>query len=212
MGSETEQDKPSCRICFHSKISKANPLITPCECKGSMAFVHLSCLTRWMRMNPANNNNQCELCLTNYQILEHSSLEIIPSENKSNVFVLRFPFILSLCLHYIWIYHGSFLNRDFKINTFHGGLYLAYQWIFQFLYLILFLRERYIKNPDMYWQEYKKVSYFLYFMIYLTLLICLHSEMYVAGPILNLYIGGIWNLHVNALRNINKRILLDDSN
>ncbi len=41
---------PTCRFCLleedTSTIHK-NPLISPCDCKGSLKYVHLDCLTRW---------------------------------------------------------------------------------------------------------------------------------------------------------------------
>lgn len=33
-----------CRICFEEDLGKENPLISPCNCSGSMKFVHLKCL------------------------------------------------------------------------------------------------------------------------------------------------------------------------
>eukprot|EP00347_Sterkiella_histriomuscorum_P020981 403335720 len=52
-----EQSMPSkeCRICFSPK----DTLIQPCNCKGSMAYVHPHCLKRWLQ---SKNTMQCELC------------------------------------------------------------------------------------------------------------------------------------------------------
>lgn len=36
-----------CRICFEEDLGSKNPLISPCNCSGSMKFVHLRCLQRW---------------------------------------------------------------------------------------------------------------------------------------------------------------------
>ena len=36
-----------CRICYDSG-EESNPLIAPCKCSGSMQYVHLSCLRKWM--------------------------------------------------------------------------------------------------------------------------------------------------------------------
>ena len=36
-----------CRICYDSG-DESNPLIAPCKCSGSMQYVHLSCLRKWM--------------------------------------------------------------------------------------------------------------------------------------------------------------------
>ena len=41
-----DSDERMCRYCFDDE----GPLISPCNCKGGQAFVHLSCLRRWQRM------------------------------------------------------------------------------------------------------------------------------------------------------------------
>lgn len=46
-----------CRICFDD--NKEEPIITPCLCKGSVAFVHTSCLEKWLA---ESNTSSCELC------------------------------------------------------------------------------------------------------------------------------------------------------
>ncbi|KAE8751979.1 hypothetical protein FOCC_FOCC001142, partial [Frankliniella occidentalis] len=46
-----------CRICQNS--SSLERLISPCNCKGSLAYVHLSCLERWLNQS---GRTYCELC------------------------------------------------------------------------------------------------------------------------------------------------------
>lgn len=46
-----------CRICFDD--NKDEPIITPCHCKGTVAFVHRSCLEKWLA---ESNTTSCELC------------------------------------------------------------------------------------------------------------------------------------------------------
>lgn len=76
---EIKSGEPSfcCRICLKesfNNISEENPLISPCKCSGSMKFIHLKCLNKWMKskMNTDNyncitllwKNFECELCKT----------------------------------------------------------------------------------------------------------------------------------------------------
>ncbi|KAJ8708404.1 hypothetical protein PYW07_010529 [Mythimna separata] len=49
-----------CRICMTRGRER---LISPCNCKGSMANVHLSCLERWLNQV---GRNHCELCGFSY--------------------------------------------------------------------------------------------------------------------------------------------------
>lgn len=46
-----------CRICYDN--NKDEPIITPCRCKGTVAFIHRSCLETWLA---ESNTTKCELC------------------------------------------------------------------------------------------------------------------------------------------------------
>lgn len=54
-----------CRICHTNTANEA--LISPCNCKGSMAYVHLSCLERWLNQS---SRSYCELCKYHYNAIE----------------------------------------------------------------------------------------------------------------------------------------------
>lgn len=66
-------DEPQCRICFEGACSDNDPLISPCLCSGSIAFVHLRCLSRWITIS---NNTHCNMCGANYTF--------IPRNNEKN--------------------------------------------------------------------------------------------------------------------------------
>ncbi|EAN31709.2 RING-variant domain protein [Theileria parva strain Muguga] len=73
----TENLENTCRICLCNDDG-SGPLITPCKCKGSLTYVHLSCIRSWIkgRLNcyaeGAPNTSffwqklTCELCGTLY--------------------------------------------------------------------------------------------------------------------------------------------------
>ncbi|KAF5301200.1 hypothetical protein FQR65_LT08935 [Abscondita terminalis] len=46
-----------CRICYDGDKDEA--IITPCRCKGTVAFVHRTCLEKWLA---ESNSTSCELC------------------------------------------------------------------------------------------------------------------------------------------------------
>jgi len=52
----------TCKICWES--SAVNGLITPCDCTGTMKFVHAACLTNWMFLK---DNDTCEVCKATIQ-------------------------------------------------------------------------------------------------------------------------------------------------
>jgi len=70
----SHQDADSCRICYDSidELTK-NPLVSPCNCTGSMKLIHLNCLREWINsyktvQETPNSRSyfweqlKCELC------------------------------------------------------------------------------------------------------------------------------------------------------
>ena len=65
----------ACRICLEKSEGEENPLLTPCKCAGTMKFIHLKCLQKWLRGRTVMKQNSvsttiiykslsCELCKT----------------------------------------------------------------------------------------------------------------------------------------------------
>ena len=48
--SKLEKKKRVCRICYleEDENNKENPLVQPCTCTGSVKFIHLDCLRKWV--------------------------------------------------------------------------------------------------------------------------------------------------------------------
>ncbi|CAK0896035.1 unnamed protein product, partial [Prorocentrum cordatum] len=73
---ETELAQTLCRICLLEGPGEGDPLITPCQCKGSIEYVHLGCLRHWIRgrLNLSDSSGgsyfyrplPCELCKAVY--------------------------------------------------------------------------------------------------------------------------------------------------
>lgn len=64
----------TCRICYEEG-TVAMPLVSPCDCKGSVEFQHKHCLTQWIETSLMEN---CELCKVKYDSVAFS-LEVIPA-------------------------------------------------------------------------------------------------------------------------------------
>uniref|UniRef100_A0A914CJA0 RING-CH-type domain-containing protein n=1 Tax=Acrobeloides nanus TaxID=290746 RepID=A0A914CJA0_9BILA len=56
-----ETDIPICRICMDGE--QPSDLISPCDCRGSMSFVHRHCLDQWYAMR---RNESCDTCYCKY--------------------------------------------------------------------------------------------------------------------------------------------------
>ena len=93
-----------CRICYLEEESSENPLIQPCECSGSMKYIHLDCLKRWLYTSifikiESNNDSclylkkpaECELCKTKYpDIIFHNGkfYEILDFQNDFDDYLI----------------------------------------------------------------------------------------------------------------------------
>jgi hypothetical protein len=87
-GGEKDLESTLCRICLLEGPGEDDPLITPCQCKGSIEYVHLGCLRHWIRgrLNLSDNASgsyfyrplACELCKAVYPAYVHSGTERLP--------------------------------------------------------------------------------------------------------------------------------------
>ena len=76
-----------CRICYiEEEDEKENPLVQPCQCSGSLRFIHLNCLKHWIQTRSCikvENNEccivflfkevQCEICKSKFpDLIKHN--------------------------------------------------------------------------------------------------------------------------------------------
>ena len=70
--------RPTCRICYLLNSDIENPLISPCNCNGSMKYIHYKCLKNCIEANITKKieekykyyywkNYCCEICQKEYQ-------------------------------------------------------------------------------------------------------------------------------------------------
>ncbi|XP_055388705.1 uncharacterized protein LOC129617557 [Condylostylus longicornis] len=97
-----EASTMQCRICLLDGGTAEDPLLCPCQCKGSIKFVHLDCLRHWIngRLSISDDQQkasfffkqlQCELCKAAFP-----SAVILNNERVSIVRVPKIepPFII----------------------------------------------------------------------------------------------------------------------
>lgn len=58
-----------CRIC--REAGSKEDLLTTCGCKGTMKYIHLSCLEHWLA---ESDSTKCELCSFQYQTVRTPKL------------------------------------------------------------------------------------------------------------------------------------------
>ncbi len=193
------QDTTVCRFCLESSNTKKNPLIDPCECRGSVQFVHERCLMKWRRLNPSRNGEYCLICLTPYQLKELMMFEDVPDENKISLLFLRFPILTCFTANYILIFHVSFERK----KTFFD-LFESYQYGFQIFYFFLFFLEWKVRNSRLYWKHWMNLASLYILFLYLGSNLLLHHGIYVAILPINLFLGLLWQRHLHTLRLMNQ--------
>ena len=56
-------NKAVCRICYtEEEDEKENPLIQPCQCSGSLKYIHLKCLKHWIITRSCKNLEKKKFC------------------------------------------------------------------------------------------------------------------------------------------------------
>ena len=54
-------DERVCKICY----SYGRCLISPCNCKGSIGYIHKRCLLKWIKIS---ESKKCEICHSDYKV------------------------------------------------------------------------------------------------------------------------------------------------
>lgn len=48
---------PTCRICLCNEIKQEDPLLSACGCKGTLEYIHLSCLRKYIKLKREKNKD-----------------------------------------------------------------------------------------------------------------------------------------------------------
>ena len=121
-----------CRICFEGESSE-NPLISPCECKGSVRFIHEKCLKEWiLSQTPSPSSFNCDLCKFQVKMeikvnkaISCSQIETIKCKIFTLLFIiLAFLSIITLILMYILEINTS-MKTSITAKMYLGAITLA---------------------------------------------------------------------------------------
>ena len=93
-----------CRICLSEGPQEGDPLLCPCECSGSIGYVHSDCIGKWLRSRLGLENHSsaayfyrpmaCELCHSSYPPYWGSSSSDDSFTNVAYLPETRPPFIV----------------------------------------------------------------------------------------------------------------------
>jgi hypothetical protein len=94
-------DTPLCRFCLECELDN-KPFITPCKCKGSMKFVHSSCLDKWRAIGSLQQSRKCTVCKSRYTNDNPFVLPpLISIEDVKMCFIICFLLLCSIGIPYV---------------------------------------------------------------------------------------------------------------
>jgi len=62
-----KKSKAICRICYCDDVEVDSPLITPCNCAGTMRFIHFCCMQQWLKSKIVVKSTVTDNC-TSYSL------------------------------------------------------------------------------------------------------------------------------------------------
>jgi hypothetical protein len=72
-----EEEPAICRLCWQPAEDADDPLLSPCACSGSLAWIHEGCLRDWQAtlrgQGQGRRAHLCELCKQPYRLVPSSS-------------------------------------------------------------------------------------------------------------------------------------------
>ena len=127
---ETEKEKDTiekiyCRLCYQEESTITDPLLCPCKCKGSMKYIHYSCLKKsiMQKIQIRKENNfdlyffksyNCEICLETYpKYMKYKSYIY----NLVEVDLSKYTnYVQASIIYYTEINHNANSNLDLENN------------------------------------------------------------------------------------------------
>lgn len=190
---------PQCRFCYE----KHGPLISPCKCSGSMAYIHKDCIMRWATSGGEMDYSRmiCPVCMEPYDI-QQFRLERLFTGNYVVDLLLSNPTVTSVVVHYLSLLYGITAAHPIeqRLHTAQVAIYLLYATL-----VVLYVR---IENVEMYADALIERQAYLYWGIQLYSSYCAYTQQFTIMS-LTAVLGHnlIWREHIAALRQVNQRLL-----
>jgi len=179
------EEKKECRICFDEGTDD-DPLISPCKCKGTSAYIHKSCLSTWRNFNRDREAwTICMECHTGYIIsrkypIEKSLYNTLSRYKLPGIYFCETMFglcgaLLIWCIEYKTDYLAIKMlnfNKEEKndiiipdiLNNYLTPQVFYYNFTFLFIGIFFYMSFYYnyynkIKRKRVYWQQMKIFFY-----------------------------------------------------
>ena len=197
----TQKEQAQCRFCLAEKADVKNPFLNPCQCKGSVEYVHLYCLNTWRNKNMERNYTFCSLCKAAYILPPEYSLELLPKKNIVFI-VLDYPMSINFLLNYVWLIWAGLLqsNSPSTIET-----YVICQIVYKAYYMLSMAWNFRVIKTQRYTNAWNKECRILFFPFYGLLLgVAFHSQTPFLWFVPSIFMIMAWHIHLTILKEMNE--------
>ena len=107
-----------CRFClFNTREDGEDVLMSLCDCKGSMKYIHLQCLLEWRRTTDNDEwVNTCQLCLEHYRLPTRLPLEVLTNPNNTLLWPLfARSYIWTISAYYVYCLCLTFSTKTITV-------------------------------------------------------------------------------------------------
>lgn len=206
-----------CRFCLSEDNDKSNPFLSPCNCIGSVQFVHRGCLNHWRIVTPDRDQKiRCQLCHSLYNLPRRWLEESIPISGALWNNFLSQSFIVIMLTHYLHLLCVTHFS-EFRIKSQdpHQAAYILHDKLSLTSYYILLALISFIYSiyyTTLYNRIINRSLYFYLGAFEITQFLagaglCLYLAQYTLFPCGGIYIyllSHYRKIHVNILHKINE--------
>ncbi|OII71608.1 zinc C3HC4 type domain-containing protein [Cryptosporidium andersoni] len=132
MDKDKYQLNRECRFCFGAEDLYA-PLITPCECRGTQAYIHLYCLCKWQKsqIDRPWSRKFCNICRYPYKLPPPHKILLMYSKSFLKTV---FASITSVCAGILLVFLVALISR-----IIYGFVMVTNYWIHFFITILALL-------------------------------------------------------------------------
>ena len=194
------KDPDICRFCLEPEDIN-NVLLKACKCKGSVAYVHSSCLVKWFKLRPNPESTlSCCLCKTEYIYGISRELEELPSDYSNMYNFFTSPILYFGLTHYFFVF-GHIFDVE-KVYSFYR-VYIYGVHLFYFYLLNTYVP---IKNTNDYMELLITQKRIVFIIVYFTYLLSTYYLYYITGAIITLGLYRVYEQHISILTQLNDEI------
>lgn len=201
----TTRPAPVCRFC----LEPDPPLFQPCNCKGSVAWLHEACLRQWVQVAPPDQRARCQLCLARFRNCIIPTFEVMPDADHILSRFLAFPYPALLVCYYLAMVRASMMPSGLTLaGEVVQAINLDAQILYQAAYFAAFILQMRVANPLLYIQTLLTQGVLRTVLLHGVLEIALLVHWWPTVLLLDILMPYYWMRHFTALLEVNHQLLM----